>query len=78
MYNKSTKHITCITKQKLKLFEGKLDFWNSFENWSLRDYLHIGVLEIIWKLDFYELNVRMRILKIKFEEILKVIWEFGI
>ena len=49
---KSTKHITCITKQKLKQFEEKLDFWNLLENWNLRDYLKIGVLGIIWKSDF--------------------------
>ena len=40
------------TRVELKLFERKLDFWNLFEIWSLRDYLKIGVLEIIWKLDF--------------------------
>ena len=38
-----------------------------FKDWSLEYYLKIGVLEFIRKLDFYKLNVIMRILEIKFE-----------
>ena len=34
---------------KLKLFERKLEFWNSFENWSLENYLKIKVLKIKFK-----------------------------
>ena len=37
---------------ELKLFERKLDFfyfWNLFENWSLEDYLKIGVLGVKFK-----------------------------
>ena len=30
---------------ELKLFERKLEFWNLFENWSLENYLKIGVLK---------------------------------
>ena len=42
---------------ELKLFERKLEFWNLFENWSLENYLKIGVLK---------LNLRIGILEIKF------------
>ena len=45
---------------KLKLFERKLEFWNSFENWSLENYLKIWVF-------FIFLFLRIGILKIKFE-----------
>ena len=31
---------------EIKTVRGKLDFWNLFENWSLRDYLKIGFLGI--------------------------------
>ena len=34
---------------ELKLFERKLDFWNLFENWSLKNYLKIEVLGIKFK-----------------------------
>ena len=34
------------TGVELKLFERKPDFWNLFENWSLENYLKIGVLGI--------------------------------
>ena len=37
------------TGVKLKLFERKLEFWNFFENWSLENYLKIGVLKIKFK-----------------------------
>ena len=56
---KSTKPITYIAKQKLKLFEGKLDFLSLFENWSFRGYLKIGFLKIKCKNEFF--------LEVKFE-----------
>ena len=34
---------------ELKLFERKLEFWNLFENWSLENYLKIGILKIKFK-----------------------------
>ena len=37
------------TGVKLKLFERKLEFWNLFKNWSLKNYLKIGVLKIKFK-----------------------------
>ena len=37
------------TGVELKLLERKLDFWNLFENWSLKNYLKIGVLGIKFK-----------------------------
>ena len=37
------------TGVELKLFEGKLEFWNLFGNWSLENYLEIGVLGIKFK-----------------------------
>ena len=43
------------TRVKLKLFERKLDFWNSFE-----------------KLELWELNLKIEILRIKFKN-----WNFG-
>ena len=55
------------TWAKLKLFERKLEFWNLFENWSLENYLKIEVSKIIWKLEFWKLNLRIGILEIKFE-----------
>ena len=46
------------TGVKLKLFERRLEFWNLFENWSLENYL---------KLELWKLNLKIRILEIKFE-----------
>ena len=37
------------TRVELKLFERKLDFLDLFENWSLEDYLKIGVLGVKFK-----------------------------
>ena len=37
------------SRVKLKLFERKLEFWNLSENWSLENYLKIGVLKIKFK-----------------------------
>ena len=37
------------TKVELKMLERKLNFWNLFENWSLEDYLIIGILGIKFK-----------------------------
>ena len=37
------------TEVELKLFKEILDFWNLFENWSLENYLKIGVLGIKFK-----------------------------
>ena len=37
------------TEVELKLFERKLEFWNLFENWSLENYLEIGVMGIKFK-----------------------------
>ena len=46
-YVKSTEtEIYLKTRVELKLFERKLDFRNLFENWSLENYLKIGVLGI--------------------------------
>ena len=62
------------TRVELKLFEGKLDFWNLFENGSLNSKLEywelnlrIWVFKIIWELEFWKLNLRIEILEIKFE-----------
>ena len=37
------------TEVELKLFERKLKFWSLFGNWSLENYLKIGVLKIKFK-----------------------------
>ena len=37
------------TRRELKLLERKLNFWNLFGNWSLENYLKIGVLRIKFK-----------------------------
>ena len=61
------------TGVKFKLFERNLEFWNLFENWSLENYLkirgflRIGILKIIWELEFWKLNLRIEVLEIKFE-----------
>ena len=54
---------------KLKLFEKKLEFWNLFENWSLKNYLKIGVL----KIKFKNWNFGNKIWKKL--EMTKIIWE---
>ena len=41
----------------------------SRENQIFEIYLKIGVLEIIWKLEFLKLNTRMRILEINLKGI---------
>ena len=47
---KSCRVEKCLkTRVELKLFERKLEFWNLFENWSLENYLKIGVLKIKFK-----------------------------
>ena len=54
---------------ELKLFERKLEFWNSFRNWSLENYLKIGVSTVKFKnWNFGKLNLK---------EIgnLQIIWE---
>ena len=49
----------CELKKYLKNgVERKLEFWNLFENWSLENYLKIGVRQ---------LNIRIEILEIKFK-----------
>ena len=60
------------TGVKLKLFERRLEFWNLFENWSLENYLKIGVLKIKFKNWNFENYLRIGVLKIKFKE-----WSFG-
>ena len=49
MKNKKKTEDYLKTGVKLKLFERKLDFWNLFENWSLKNYLKIEVLGIKFK-----------------------------
>ena len=71
---------------ELKLFERKLEFWNLFENWSLKNYLktrvlkikfkklnlkEIEILKFIWQLEFWKLNLRIKILEIKFWKLSK-------
>ena len=54
---------------ELKLFERKLEFWNLFENWSLENYLKIGVSTVKFKKwNFGKLNLK------KIGN-LKIIWE---
>ena len=48
-------------------WRGNRIFEIHLKNWSLKGYLKIGVFEFIWISNFYKLNVRMRILEIKFE-----------
>ena len=78
----------------LKIKFRKLNFgnqiWKKFESWKL-NLKEIGILEIIWKLEFWKLNLRIGVSEIKFErnwnfenylriEILKIKfknWRFG-
>ena len=41
---------------ELKLFERKLEFWNLFESWSLKNYWKIGVLEIKFEDDILRIK----------------------
>ena len=65
-------------KLNLKIIQ-KLEFWKllgnwsfskikfknwNFENWSFENFLKIGVLKIISKLKFWELNLKIGVLKI--------------
>ena len=53
------------TGVKLKLFERTLEFWNLFENWSLKNYLKIGVLKIKFENEnFGELNLKLAFWKL--------------
>ena len=48
------------------------------ENWSFEIYLKIEVSKIIWKLGFWKLNLRIRMLEIKFWKKLELFedWSF--
>ena len=56
----------CVkTRMELKPFERKSDFWNLFENWSLKNYLKIGVLKIKFENEnFGELNLKLAFWKL--------------
>ena len=67
------------TRMKLKLFEGKLDFWSSFENRSLENYLKIGVLGIKFKnWNFGNWKLSSAIRKLEFQKLRTKIgnWNF--
>ena len=42
-----------------------MEFWKLFENWSVENYLKIGVVKIIWKLKFWRINLEIEVLKIR-------------
>ena len=54
----------------MRVLKIKFENWNFeelFENWNFENYLKIGILKIIWKLEFWKLNLRIEVLEIKFE-----------
>ena len=50
--------------------------WKFFEKWSCENYLKIEILKSIWELEFWKLNLRIKILKNYLKmEVLKI--KFG-